>query len=126
VSSSRLEEMPTRLPQNKKKKKKSIASVIQEDVIYNKTNEHATNEHVTIVDSCRTGEENMYWDEIAAMCVDGESLRLSKELLCDARSQQHDLMRNRISHSVNDKEIQQAKDKTKMMSRRVAMLKRRY
>jgi hypothetical protein len=123
--------MPTRPPQNKKKKKKSIASVIQKDVIYNKTNEHATNEHasnehVAIVDSCRTGEENMYWDEIAAMCVDGESLRLSKELLCDARSQQHDLMRNRISHSVNDKEIQQAKDKTKMMSRRVAMLKRRY
>jgi polyhydroxyalkanoate synthesis regulator phasin len=67
-------------------------------------------------------ETNMYWDEIASLCVDGESLRLQKRKLRKLLNQEKTL---RMSEKPSPEDISALKiviEKTKDTFSRIAML----
>jgi hypothetical protein len=72
------------------------------------------------------GEENMYWDEIATLCIDMESLRLQRKLLCKAICVEKKLEKKfkECNHStrLDDKAFQESKDRSYIISARIAML----
>lgn len=69
-----------------------------------------------------TGDENMYWDEIAALCVDGESLRLQKRLLRKALCKKRCLLHLQDTEYVDVAILQKAVEYADILSSRVTML----
>ena len=68
----------------------------------------------------------MYWDEIATLCIDMESLRLQRKLLCKAITLEKKLEKKfkEYSHStrLDAEAFQDAKDTSYIISARIAML----
>lgn len=64
----------------------------------------------------------MYWDEISALCVDGESLRLQKLLLRKLLNRQHRLQTSGTSLREDALTLQETKDKMEEVYSLIAML----
>ena len=68
------------------------------------------------------GEANGYWGEIAALCIEGESLRVQKKLLKKARSNKRGCMKDSSINSDNSVLLKSASDEVTKLCYLVDML----